>query len=560
MAMRPATAAGLLLVSFALLVPSGAAARPRIAEFSRGVPVGASVAAADRRTVSPVLRPGRRFDLFGLRWREAGALTGARARVRVGGRWRPWVAFGGADSGAHGSDPVWAGGASALQLSWRGRAPRGMRVHFVRVTHRPRLPHRAAMAQAGAPPPMVMRADWDPDSQCAPRSAPEMGAVNMAFVHHTVSANDYAAEDSPAIVLAICRYHRDSNGWNDIGYNFLVDKYGRLFEGRAGGIDQPVVGAQAQGWNRQSTSVSNIGTYDTVPQTDAALQAMANLLAWKLTLHGVPVTGSVTLTSGGGPDNRYPAGTAVTFERISGHRDGGKTVCPGDALYAQLPHLRELAQAAAGGSAATPPPPPPQGQLTLTAVSTALRYPEPARLSGTLTGGGHVAIQVSGSHGYVSVAHADPAPDGTWAAELRLTRAHSVRAVQVMPDGTPGAVSPILALTLTPQLTARAPRRVLAGRSVTVSGTIGPHEPRLTIALAYLGRAGRFVFVRRISVAARHGRFRGALRLRRPGVYRLGVHYPGSGEALPSQAPDLFVRAVRHASSLSGGAAARPGR
>ena len=72
-------------------------------------------------------------------------------------------------------------------------------------------------------------------------------------MHHTVNANDYGPEDSAAIVLGIARYHRDHNGWNDIGYNFLVDQYGQIFEGRAGGIDLAIVGAQAQGFNSVST-------------------------------------------------------------------------------------------------------------------------------------------------------------------------------------------------------------------------------------------------------------------------------------------------------------------
>ena len=83
--------------------------------------------------------------------------------------------------------------------------------------------------------------------------------MQLAFVHHTVNANDYAPEESAAIVLGIASYHRDHNGWNDLGYNFIVDQYGQIFEGRAGGIDQAIVGAQAQGFNSVSTGVACLG-------------------------------------------------------------------------------------------------------------------------------------------------------------------------------------------------------------------------------------------------------------------------------------------------------------
>ena len=141
-------------------------------------------------------------------------------------------------------------------------------------------------------------------------------------------------------MLGIARYHRDSNGWNDIGYNFLVDKYGQVFEGRAGGIDAPVIGAQAQGYNSVSTGVACLGTFTEIAQSEPGMDALARLIGWKLTLHGVPVQGQVTVTSAGGESNRYRSGTPVTLERISGHRDGDSTSCPGEVLYGQLADLR----------------------------------------------------------------------------------------------------------------------------------------------------------------------------------------------------------------------------
>ena len=115
-----------------------------------------------------------------------------------------------------------------------------------------------------AAPQIIPRAAWGAD-QCPPRAAPAYGEVQLGFVHHTVNANTYRRADSAAMVLSICRYHRNENGWRDIGYNFLVDRYGQIFEGRAGGIDQPVIGAQAQGYNGVSTGVANLGTFSQSP-------------------------------------------------------------------------------------------------------------------------------------------------------------------------------------------------------------------------------------------------------------------------------------------------------
>ena len=270
------------------------------------------------------------------------------------------------------TDPVWAGGADAFQLRL-SRPLRGLRVHFVNTTgtataldrartairdaaHAAVLALAAPLAHAqGGPsgaPPIVPRADWGAD-QCPPRVAPSFGEVQLAFVHHTVTANDYGPNDSAAMVLAICRYHRNSNGWNDIGYNFLVDKYGRVFEGRAGGVQAPVVGAQAQGYNSESTGIANLGTYQDTPASDAAMGAMARLIAWKLPIHGVPVAGSVTVSSHGGADNRYPRGRRSPWTGSPGTATATRRTARATPSTRSCPPCARPCWP-------TPPPPPPR--------------------------------------------------------------------------------------------------------------------------------------------------------------------------------------------------------
>ena len=160
------------------------------------------------------------------------------------------------------------GARTATSCACRGRR-RGVHVDFVRAhVGRVSAARPAARAAAAGQPPIIPRAQWAGTS--ARRAGrPHTATVQMAFVHHTDGANDYGPADSAAIVLAICRFHRNANGWNDIGYNFLVDKYGQIFEGRAGGIDQAVVGAQAQGYNGQSTGVVDLGTFSAAARPPA---------------------------------------------------------------------------------------------------------------------------------------------------------------------------------------------------------------------------------------------------------------------------------------------------
>ncbi len=204
------------------------------------------------------------------------------------------------------------------------------------------LPVNPPLLQSGAgQPAIIARRGWALGVS-PPSVAPEYGAVKMAFVHHTENPNGYSAGEVPAMLRAIYAFHRFTNGWDDIGYNFVVDLYGRIFEARAGGIAEAVIGAHAGGFNAYSTGVSVLGTFSSTPISTAARHALESLLSWKLPLHGVPAEGrvAVRVTPGGAHWSKFRANQRVSLPRIAGHRDGDSTICPGDALYAQLPGIR----------------------------------------------------------------------------------------------------------------------------------------------------------------------------------------------------------------------------
>jgi hypothetical protein len=548
---------------------------PRAVEFEQALDPGAWTRGTDGGWRSPVVRAPKRFDLVGLRWRASGAGHGhaATARIRVrdaGGRWGGWTRMAADHAGATGAEPVWAGGADAYQLRVTAR-PRGLRARFVNATGSAtatdrlktalrRTAHRAlatvagdaARAQTPAPgsrgaPPVISREEWGAE-QCPPRAAPAYGEVKLGFVHHTVNANGYSPQDSAAIVLSICRYHRNENGWRDIGYNFLVDRYGQIFEGRAGGIDQPVIGAQAQGYNGVSTGVANLGTFSQAPQTDAGVQATAELLAWKLSLHGAPVDGTVEVISAGGPTNRYAAGRPVIFERIAAHRDADRTSCPGDALFfAQLPEIRARAAALAPHFQFLPPP----GVVTLQAADRTLEYPQPAQLSGRATSAdgaplanAPISVQIAAGRGFVTVGRTATGADGAWATELQTQYSRSLRAVARLPAGVPVG-SPTVDLQVAPRLTLRASRRVTARRSFTVRGAMSPRRSRVTLVIARKGSDARMHPVARITLRVKRGQFGTAVRLRRPALHRLYVAFAGDARNRAGRSADVFVRAAR---------------
>ncbi|MEO9325944.1 N-acetylmuramoyl-L-alanine amidase [Nocardioides sp. C4-1] len=188
-------------------------------------------------------------------------------------------------------------------------------------------------------PTIYSRAQWGADERLRDPGSLRYFEVHAGFVHHTVNANNYQAADVPAILRGIYAYHTKSRGWSDVGYNYLVDRFGRIWEGRAGGVDRPVVGAHTLGYNDDSFAMSAIGNFETAQPTSAMVQAYGALFAWKLALHGVNAASTRQFV------------TSRNFQAINGHRDAGSTACPGKYLYAKLPQIRALAAGAQVGFA-----------------------------------------------------------------------------------------------------------------------------------------------------------------------------------------------------------------
>ncbi len=292
------------------------------------------------------------FDMVGLHWRGPGTV---QFRTRsLEGRWSTWqradpeaedlpnvgTTEARAARGWRVGNPYWTGPSDRIEYRLRGRVAR-LRAYFVRSPEI-RIPLRR-VSLTGSPP-LIDREAWGANE--AIRRAPPSyaAALQFALVHHTAGTNSYTASQSAAIVRGIEVYHVKGNGWNDIGYNFLVDKYGQVFEGRYGGVDKPVVGAHAEGFNTGSVGVAMLGTYGSSAPPAVARTALANLLAWRLDIAHVDPKSTLTWVSGG--NARFASGVPVFIRAVSGHRDTGFTTCPGAALYAQLDAIARQAESA----------------------------------------------------------------------------------------------------------------------------------------------------------------------------------------------------------------------
>jgi flagellar hook assembly protein FlgD len=204
----------------------------------------------------------------------------------------------------------------------------------------------ATIARVGAPPvagamtsapDIVRRAEWGADESWRGHD-PEYAPVKMAFVHHTVNANSYTRAQAAGLVRGIYYYDTKGLKWSDLGYNFLVDRYGTVYEGRYGGITQGVIGAQVLGFNTNSTGIAMIGTFSTATPPSAMMTSLKRLLAWKLDVHHVDPQGQARMLCRF--TRKFEEGETVVFPVIAGHRQANWTACPGDALYRLLPGVR----------------------------------------------------------------------------------------------------------------------------------------------------------------------------------------------------------------------------
>ncbi|MGW1543963.1 peptidoglycan recognition protein family protein [Streptomyces sp. NPDC002309] len=198
-----------------------------------------------------------------------------------------------------------------------------------------------AQPYIGPRPRITTRHGWGADEKVREKGFLYTKTVKAAFVHHTATGNNYTCAQAPSVIRGIYRYHVVSMGWRDLGYNFLVDKCGNIYEGRAGGVAKAVMGAHTLGFNNDSTGIAVIGTFSTASPPATTVKAVGQVAAWKLGLFGADPGGRTNLKSGGG--NLYKKGTNVRLNVISGHRDGFATDCPGRVLYGKLGSIREQA-------------------------------------------------------------------------------------------------------------------------------------------------------------------------------------------------------------------------
>lgn len=581
-------AGGVLPATATAATKAGPAASYRTQSLPSGTTLGqaASVSGTHAPRIRITLHADRRFSLAALRWNSGAPIAGRLRAKQANGHWSPWSTLDSQQAGADGvtegddpraaaaaakrtatlgrqgsTEPIWTGPARTLQVELTGKRPAGLRAAFVDVTGTPRTTARAARQVdqvAGIQP----RSAWDPNNECAPRATADTGSVQAVVVHHTAGSNEYTQAQVPAVLLAICKYHRNSNGWNDIGYNVLVDKYGGAWEGRAGGLTNAVIGAHAQGFNSVTAGVSMLGDFTSIAPSPEQLATVARVAAWKLAVAGVPRTGTVALTSAGGSLSRYGAGSVVTLPRVVGHRDVGQTACPGNVGYTTLDGVR-AAVAAANPTlpttlpAALAPAPVPVAISISTnkrvASGTASVVRGAVRQGSSRLPGATVALQVGGNAAWQTLETSRTDRTGKYQFKRKFSRSWGVRVVRTDGDG---GTSTAVKVALIPRLTLTVPARLSQGRSLTLKGTIAPGRGPVTLEVWRRSASGKYIRGQdqRVTVTGRKLTVR--IKPNSAALYRFRVVYAGTKLAATARSKFAFGRSVTTggaSSSASGG-------
>ncbi|HQR80137.1 MAG TPA: N-acetylmuramoyl-L-alanine amidase [Actinomycetota bacterium] len=331
-----------------------------------GMPAGRGMSGVEQPTASrSAVIETDPFGLVGLSWDQApppGSVVKVRVREQSG--WTSWLqipfaadhgpdpASAEAQGALAGTDPMLTGTSDAVQV-WvqtpDGQAPPNTQVHLV-DTDDVDIQQPALSQAAAAPgmPPIITRAQWGADESMRNRDPVYSSVVKVGFVHHTVSSSTYTKSQAAAQMRNLYAWYTKGLKYSDMAYNFLVDRFGRLYEGRAGGMDRPVVGGHTAGLNNDSFAVSAMGNFDEYNPTDAKMDAIkesiAQLMAWKLGLSKRDPGGRDNLISTGSLNSGFwEKGQVATLNRVSGHRDAGNTACPGKYLYAHVPDIRARA-------------------------------------------------------------------------------------------------------------------------------------------------------------------------------------------------------------------------
>jgi hypothetical protein len=300
----------------------------------------------DRLTTAP-------YSMVGFTWR--GPDPDVALRTRTDGRWSHWrqphlLTDGQASDGGSASTLLWVDRTQGIQVR-TGRTSRALDLVLIdpgvlpsdeaaASTSVPALP-RTAVTDSAPPPELHSRKEWGADPSWRNGQPVYMHRLRQIHVHHTATGNDYSRADVPGILRGIYRYHTQSLGWFDIGYNFLVDRFGRTWVGRSGGANRLVRGAHTLGFNDRSVGVAVIGNLEVRRAWPEAVSQVVRLAAWKLDMYDRDAVGKVRVTSTG--SDKYPEGTRVRLPVIDGHRDTNDTACPG-RIYRTLPNIRERAQ------------------------------------------------------------------------------------------------------------------------------------------------------------------------------------------------------------------------